>query len=141
MFLALVLQDLPHLNAALNAAAFVVVGTGFIAVKKKKVTLHKVLMLLGLLISICFMTSYLIYHLHPDTTAKKFEGAAYLRYPYLVMLVTHIILAIVTVPLVLTSAWLGIRGRITKHRKLVRWTLPIWIYVSITGVLIYLSLY
>lgn len=134
------LQDLPALNAGLNAAAGLLSLSGFLCIKKRKVTAHKVLMLAAVVCSIAFLTSYIVYHIqNPKPTA--FAGPDRLKYVYYTMLITHVILAVSLLPLVGTTVYLGLRNRLKRHVRLARWTFPIWMYVSVTGVLVYLSLY
>ncbi len=133
------IQDLPALNASLNAASATAVFFGVVAIKKGQIKAHKVCMLLGVSLSAAFLVSYVTYHLNAEAT--RFEGEGFIRGAYFLMLITHIILAVVVVPLVLTTVILALRNRLSGHKRLARWTLPIWLYVSVTGVLIYFSLY
>ena len=133
--------SLPAVNASLNAIALLLLTVGYLLIRLGKKDAHRNTMSAAFVVSCLFLVGYVTNRILVGGMHTEFGGEGVWRMIYYPMLISHIILAIVTVPLVLTSAWLGIRGRITKHRKLVRWTLPIWIYVSITGVLIYLSLY
>ena len=133
-------QDLPTLNAFLNATAGLLALAGFICIKRRKVTAHKALMLTAVVCSAAFLTSYLIYHLG-GAGVTTFKGTGWVYWVYYTMLISHVILAIVIVPMILTSVYYGLRGRLSKHVRLARWTLPLWMYVSVTGVLVYLALY
>ena len=132
-------QDLPHLNALLNSLAAVCMLAGWIAVRRGKMRLHGGLMIAATVISTAFLASYLTYHYTAGHRVFKGEGA--LRSIYLTVLVSHIVLAVVVVPLVLRTVYLAARRRWGKHRWWGRLTLPIWLYVSVTGVVVYLFLY
>lgn len=133
-------SDLPTLNAILNASAAVTLLLGFAFIKRgRQVGRHKGAMLAGFAISSAFLASYVTYHVTCE--ARRFQGTGFVRYAYLSMLASHIVLAIVLVPLVLTTLWFALSGRFERHARLARWTFPIWIYVSVTGVLVYVSLY
>ena len=130
---------LPTVNACLNATSAVLLLLGRRAIAGKDVTRHRNLMLAALLSSSVFLVFYLTrFYL---TGAHKFVGAPWLRWTYLAILVSHMILAVATVPLVFRSIWLGLKDRIAEHRRIVRFTYPIWVYVSVTGVIVYLMLY
>lgn len=130
--------DLPFVNAVLNGCAAGLLLAGFAAVTAGRVRLHKALMLSALAVSAAFLASYLTYHFGVRRGAEtKYAGEGWRRTAYYAILISHILLAIATVPLALRSAWLGITNRIDRHRKWVRWTLPIWLYVSVTGVVVY----
>jgi uncharacterized membrane protein YozB (DUF420 family) len=129
---------LPDLNAALNAAAFVLVSAGLIAIKRGAERLHQVLMLSAVAVSAAFLTSYLIYHYQVGSV--RYQGTGAMRALYLAILVSHIVLAVVQVPLILATVVLAYRNR-ARHRRLAKITAPIWLYVSITGVIVYAMLY
>lgn len=143
---------LPHLNAILNTAtSFCLVGA-FVAIKGKNEKLHKTLMLSAFAISAIFLVSYVIYHyqgaqtyygdFNKDgvlTVEEKLE-AGMMRTIYLVVLITHIILATVVVPFVLLSLYFALTKQFAKHKKVVKWGYPIWLYVAVTGVLVYLMI-
>ncbi len=137
----------PELNASLNGLAGVILVLAFIAIKRGKRKLHGLLMLLAIITSAVFLTSYLIYHLLiKEGIATRFGDVApnapnAIRYLYYLILVSHTILAVVVTPMALWSAYLGAKSRLEKHRKLARITFPIWLYVSITGVVVYWMLY
>lgn len=135
-------QDLPTVNAILNGTSAILVVAGYVAIRGKRVGLHKVCMLTALVVSALFLASYLWYHIivkHGESTS--FTGPSAARAIYLPILVTHIVLAGPATVLALVTAYLGIRGRLRTHVRLARWTLPIWLYVSVTGVIVYLMLY
>lgn len=132
-------QDLPTLNASLNAVAATLLLFGYIAIKQKKEELHKKLMISALVVSAAFLTSYLIYHYH--VPSKKFPDLGWIKTVYLIILIPHIILAAAMVPMILKTFWHAFRNEREKHRKIARITFPIWMYVSVTGVVVYFMLY
>lgn len=133
------IEDLPTLNASLNSVSFVLLLCGFFAIKKGKRELHIKLMTGALVVSAAFLTSYLIYHFH--VPSKKFPDLGWIKTVYLLILFPHIILATVMVPMILKTFWHAWRGEWDKHKKIARITFPIWLYVSVTGVVVYLMLY
>jgi uncharacterized membrane protein YozB (DUF420 family) len=133
------LHALPLLNALLNSLCAVLLCSGYIAIRRRCVALHRACMLAAVITSTLFLISYLTYHYHVGS--KPFTGQGSIRLVYFTILISHTILAAVIVPLVLltlTRAW---KAQWTRHRRLARWTLPLWLYVSVTGVVIYLMLY
>lgn len=132
-------QDLPHVNASLNALSAVLVTTGYVFIRRKNIRAHKACMIAAVAVSAAFLTSYLIYHFQVGSV--RFNGPPTIRAVYLGILLTHTILAAVVPLLVGITVYRALAGRIERHRAIARWTLPIWIYVSITGVIIYLMLY
>ena len=132
-------EDLPVLNATLNGISALLLLGGFVAIKQKAIAIHKRFMLSAFGTSTLFLISYVIYH--AQVGSKRIEAAGLLVAAYKVMLFTHIVLAAVLVPLVLVTMIRALRGRFEAHRRLARWTFPIWMYVSVTGVLIYLAVY
>lgn len=133
------IEDLPTLNASLNSVSFVLLLCGFFAIKKGRRELHIKLMTGALIVSAAFLTSYLIYHFH--VPSKKFPDLGWIKTVYLLILFPHIILATVMVPMILKTFWHAWRGEWDKHKKIARITFPIWLYVSVTGVVVYLMLY
>lgn len=134
--------DMPRCNAVLNASCTVLLLLGWIAIRLRYVTLHKMLMLLALSVSMVFLASYLFYHfavMHMEPTRFRGEGAA--RYVYFGILISHTILAITVAPMAIYITVQGLRNAIPQHVKVARWTLPIWLYVSVTGVVVYWMLY
>jgi uncharacterized membrane protein YozB (DUF420 family) len=132
-------QDLPALNASLNALATVFLLTGWVLIRQKRRGAHRACMLAALGASAAFLTSYLVYHFNVGSV--PFTRPGWIRTVYLTILFTHIVLAIAIVPLVLVTVSRALARRFDKHRRIARWTLPLWLYVSVTGVVIYLLLY
>jgi len=130
---------LADVDAILNGIAFLLICAGLVAVKRGNVELHKKLMLSAVACSALFLACYLTYHLTCEPV--KFQGEGAIKAVYLVLLVTHIVLAAVQVPLILRTVYLGLKDRREAHKKWAKVTTPIWLYVSITGVVIYLMLY
>ena len=131
--------DLPTLNAVLNGTSAVLLAFGYLFIRRKKVNLHKACMVSAFVISTLFLVSYLIYHYHAGS--KPFPGEGWTRPVYFAILISHVMLATVTLPLAIVTLARGLRGRFEKHRSIARWALPIWLYVSVTGVAVYLMLY
>jgi len=132
---------LPHLNAALNALATVLLIAGYVLIKQRKEVAHKWTMLACFGVSMLFLTSYLTYHFIIGRKLFPSYPPLAIQYLYKGILFSHIILA-VTVPfLAIATIWLGLADRRQSHRKLAWWTFPIWLYVSVTGVIVYLTLY
>ena len=131
--------DLPAINATLNGIATVLLGSGYVAIKLGRKELHKALMISALIVSAAFLACYLVYHYHAGS--KPFPDLGWIKTVYLVILIPHIILAAVMVPMILKTFWHAFRGEWESHKKIARWTFPIWMYVSLTGVVIYLMLY
>ncbi len=130
------LQSLPKLNATVNFLVTLCLLGGFFAIKRGNRELHKKFMLSAVGLSVIFLVSYVTYHYNVEET--KFGGAGFLKGIYYFILLTHILLAMVSVPLVLFSVYYGLSGQHQKHRKIVRFSFPVWLYVAITGVLVYL---
>lgn len=129
---------LPMLNAVLNGTTTLVLIFAFFAIKNKNIILHKKLMLSALVLSILFLLSYVTYHSLTDSTSYGGEGI--MKTIYLVILFSHIILAIVIVPLVLITFSRALTQKFDQHKKIARITLPLWLYVTITGVIVYLMI-
>jgi uncharacterized membrane protein YozB (DUF420 family) len=134
------LHDLPACNATFNGLAGVFLGFGFYFVKQGKVIAHRNCMIAAVCSSALFLTGYLTYHftVHGLT---HFRDPAWFRPIYLTILLTHTVLAVVIVPMILITLSYALRQRFDKHKKIARWTWPLWMYVSVTGVVIYLLLY
>jgi len=130
---------LPGINATLNACSTILLVLGFIAIKKKRVEAHKKFMGSAFIFSTVFLTTYLYYHYHVGHTA--FPGSGLIKTIYLIILIPHIILAAVMVPMILMTFYFALSGKFDSHKKIARWTLPIWLYVSFTGIIIYFMLY
>jgi putative membrane protein len=133
------LEAHPPLNAALNAVVSVLLAAGFGFIRAKRVAAHKACMLTAVAVSAVFLASYLYYHYHAGST--PFQGQGFVRTLYFTILISHTILATVILPLVIITVTLALRGRIERHRRIARWTMPLWFYVSVTGVVIYWMLY
>ncbi len=136
-------QSLPILNATLNAISTGLLIAAFIAIKKRRVRIHMVLMLAALVTSALFLTSYLIYHANvgEKSTAQMPGLPGWLRSVYLLILFPHILLAVVMVPMILMALWRAYRRQWTRHHRIATPTYWIWVYVSVTGVVIYWMLY
>ena len=130
---------LPHLNATLNASSFILLTTGYFLIRRGRVLAHKRCQIAALTASILFLISYVVYHQHHGTT--RFAGQGIARPIYFTILTTHTILAAVIVPFVIITLRRALRGDFLRHRAIARWTLPMWLYVSVTGVIVYLMLY
>ena len=130
---------LPALNAFLNGTSAVLLSIGYIFIRLKKVTAHKTCMLAALGVSFLFLISYVIYHYQAGSVA--FEGTGFIRPVYFTLLISHIVLAACIVPLALITIYRAWSGQFDRHKRIARWTLPIWLYVSVTGVIVYWMLY
>jgi uncharacterized membrane protein YozB (DUF420 family) len=130
---------LPHLNACLNATSFVLLSSGYFFIRSGKVAAHRACQIAALCVSLLFLASYLTYHFNHGTT--RFQGTGLSRPIYFTILTSHTILAIAIVPLVIITFYRAFRMDFVRHRRIARITLPLWLYVSITGVIVYLMLY
>ena len=139
------ISDLPAVNASLNALSTVFLTFGYIFIKRKKQDAHRNCMIAAFVTSTIFLVCYVAYHyLLRKTTGQSgrpFQGQGIVRPVYFFILITHVILAVIIVPLVLMSLSRGLKQRFEAHKKISRWTWPLWMYVSVTGVLVYLMLY
>jgi putative membrane protein len=135
----LTLQDLPALNATLNTLAAVLLVAGYVLIKRGHRIAHRNVMVAALVCSALFLTSYLTYH--AQVGSKRFQGAGAVRSVYLSILASHTVLAAAVPVLAIITVVFAWRRRYGKHRRLGRWTLPIWLYVSVTGVVVYWMLY
>jgi putative membrane protein len=133
------ISDLPALNATLNAIAAVFLTAGYLLIRRGKRVAHKRCMLAALTTSALFLTSYVIYH--ANAGSRPFPGEGAVRVIYFAVLLTHVPLAAAILPLALTTTVRGLRGQFDRHTRIARWTLPLWLYVSVTGVVIYVMLY
>jgi uncharacterized membrane protein YozB (DUF420 family) len=133
------LTSLPALNATLNGTAAVLLLMGRRQIRLQQVAAHRRIMIAAFVVSTLFLISYVIYHLNVGSV--RFEGQGVIRPIYFALLISHVVLAAVQLPLVLTTLVLGLRRRDATHRRWARWTYPVWLYVSVTGVIIYLMLY
>lgn len=130
---------LPHLNACLNSTSAILLLTGYTFIRSRNVAAHRACQIAALAVSLVFLTSYLIYHFNHGAT--KFQGTGVVRLIYFAILLSHTILAIVIVPLVVLTFYRAFRKDFTRHRRIARITLPLWLYVCVTGVIVYLMLY
>jgi putative membrane protein len=133
------ITDLPALNAALNLISAILLATGYFFIRSKNIRAHKACMIAALVTSTVFLTSYLIYHYNVGNVLFTKQG--WIRPVYFFILITHVTLAVVILPMVLRTAYLAFRSRFNKHVRIARWTFPLWMYVSVTGVIVYLMLY
>ena len=132
-------NDLPAVNASLNAISTVLLLTGYVFIRRRERQKHKACMIAALVTSTLFLTSYVIYH--AQVGSVPFKGTGWIRTVYFAVLIPHVILAAAIVPPILITASRGLSAKYDKHRRIARWTLPLWLYVSITGVIVYLMLY
>jgi len=133
------ISDLPVLNATLNGLAAIFLTAGYVQIRRGRRDVHKRCMLAALVTSALFLVSYVTYHL--NVGSRPFPGQGVIRVIYFAILITHVVLAATTLPLALVTAARGLKGQYSRHVRIARWTLPIWLYVSVTGVVIYLMLY
>ena len=133
------ISDLPALNASLNALASLFLLAGFVFVRQKRVEAHRLCMLAALATSVLFLASYVVYH--ANIGSRPFTGTGPIRVVYFAILISHVILAIAIVPLVLITVSRALARRFDQHRRIARITWPLWMYVSISGVVVYLLLY
>jgi putative membrane protein len=134
-------QFFPPLNASLNALSGVLLLIAYIHIRNKRIAQHRRFMLAACATSVLFLVCYVTYHALRGGVVTKFAGTGAIRTFYLTMLTTHTILAIVIVPLAILSVWNGLKMRVPQHRRVAKWTFPLWMYVSVTGVLVYFFLY
>jgi len=132
-------ETLPTVNAVLNATSAVFLVTGYRWIRQKEVLRHRAMMISACVTSAVFLLSYTIYHWHHGTT--RFPGEGAIRTVYLAVLGTHTLLAMLVPPMAIWAVLLAHRGRFQSHRAVARWLFPVWLYVSVTGVLVYLMLY
>jgi putative membrane protein len=131
--------DLPHLNAVLNSISAVLLLTGFYLIRSRRIAAHRRVMISAFVTSSLFLASYVIYH--AQVGSKPFPGTGFVRTLYLAILIPHVLLAAGVLPLALITLRRGLRRDDARHRRIARWTLPIWLFVSITGVIVYVMLY
>jgi uncharacterized membrane protein YozB (DUF420 family) len=132
----------PTINAGLNATCGVLLVVGFVLIRTRRILAHKLCMLAALAVSAVFLGCYLFYHFAVlDGHPTRFTGEGPVRYAYFGILLSHTLLAVIVAPLALTVTYFGLRNRLARHRALAQWTLPLWLYVSVTGVVVYWMLY
>ena len=132
-------HDLPAVNATLNGVAGVLLLIGFLLIRSRKIDLHRRFMIAAFITSALFLVSYLVYH--AQVGSVRFTRQGFVRPLYFTILITHVVLAATVLPLAIVTLTRGLKGRFPAHRAIARWTLPIWLYVSVTGVLVYVLLY
>ena len=132
-------SDLPLVNASLNGVATVLLIVGYACIRRRRITAHRTAMVAAFITSVLFLISYLTYHAHAGS--RPFPGQGPIRVVYFVILISHIILAATIPPLAGITLWRAYRRRFDRHMKIARWTLPLWLYVSVTGIVVYLMLY
>ena len=133
------LESFPSINAGLNGTCALLLLVGYFLIRNKQPALHQACMLLAFVVSVLFLSSYLYYHAHHGAT--RFQGVGWIRPVYFGILITHTVLAPVVTVLSILTLVLGLTQRLEKHKRVARWTLPAWLYVSATGVVIYWMLY
>ena len=132
--------DLPGVNASLNALSAVLLATGLVFIKRQNKLAHRNCMIAALASSTLFLACYLVYHCSVRAVTK-FQGVGWVRPVYFFILISHVILAAAILPLIVTTVLRAARGQFDRHKKIARWTWPLWMYVSVTGVVVYLMLY
>jgi uncharacterized membrane protein YozB (DUF420 family) len=130
---------LPALNATLNGTSALLIATGRVLIRRGNMVAHRACMIAAVVCSTAFLVSYLWYHAHVGSV--RFQGPGVVRPLYFAILISHTLLAAAVVPLVIVTLARGLRARFDRHRAIARWTYPIWLYVSVTGVVIYVMLY
>ena len=131
--------DLPEVNATLNAISALLLVTGYILIRRGQTQEHRLCMLAAFVTSALFLASYVVYHLNVGSVA--FTGQGTIRMVYFTILISHIILAIVILPMAIVTLLRALRGQFESHRRIAKWTLPLWLYVSVTSVVVYWMLY
>src|SRR4029077_12912504 len=134
-------QALPAINAAVNATSGEQLLTAYILIKQKRIAQHRRFMLAACYTSIAFLCCYVLNHYLRHGVVTHFRGTGAIRPIYFTLLTTHTFLAIVIVPMAIVTVWNGLKMRVPQHRRIARWTFPLWMYVSVTGVLVYFFLY
>jgi len=133
------INSLPTLNAILNATSGILIVAGFILIRKKRVSAHKACMIGAVVTSTLFLISYLVYHYYHGVT--RFPGTGASRPVYFSILTSHTLLAIIIVPFVIVTLTRALKNQFGRHMRIAKWTFPMWLYVSVTGVVVYLMLY
>ncbi len=135
----LTVHDLSTVNAILNAISAVLLTVGYLFIRRRRWKIHRAFMLAAFVSSTLFLVSYLIYH--ANVGSVPYQGQGTWRVVYFAILISHVVLAAAIVPLALLTLWRAVRGEFARHRVIARWALPLWLYVSVTGVTVYLMLY
>ncbi len=133
------IHDLPALNATLNAISGVLLAIGYLLIRARRIEQHRRCMIAAFIASSLFLVSYVVYH--AQVGSVRFTREGFVRPLYFTILITHVTLAAAVLPLAILTLSRGLQARYAKHRAIARWTLPIWLYVSVTGVLVYVLLY
>ncbi len=133
------ISDLPALNASLNGLAGCLLAAGYVFIRRKRIAAHRACMVSAFIASTLFLVSYVVYHAHVGS--RPFPGQGAVRLLYFSILITHVTLAAAIVPMALITLKRGLKLDVIRHRRIARWTWPLWMYVSVTGVVIYLMLY
>jgi len=131
----------PVINATLNGTSAVLIATGRGLIRRGHVAAHRAFMIAAVVSSTAFLACYVWYHAHAGVGSVRFQGQGMVRPVYFAILISHTLLAVVVVPLVIITLVRALRARFDRHRAIARWTYPIWLYVSVTGVVIYVMLY
>lgn len=134
-------QALPAINATLNAASGVLLLIAYVLIKQKRIAQHRRFMLAACYTSLLFLCCYVLNHYLRHGVVTRFKGTGAIRPVYFTLLTTHTFLAIVILPMAIITVWNGLKMRVPQHRRIARWTFPLWMYVSVTGVLVYFFLY
>jgi len=133
------LQQLPTLNASLNALSGLFLATGYFMIRQRRIAAHRACMLAAFAASMLFLTSYVIYH--ANVGSRPFLGQGPIRVAYFALLISHVLLAAAILPMAIVTVRHGLRAQYDRHVRIARWTFPTWVYVSVTGVIIYVMLY
>jgi uncharacterized membrane protein YozB (DUF420 family) len=132
-------RDLPTVNAVLNSIAAILLVTGYVLIRRRRIQAHRRVMIAAFTASVLFLASYLVYHFQAGSV--RFQRTGTIRTVYLWILLTHTVLAAAVPFLAVITLYRGLRGSYERHRRIARWALPIWLYVSVTGVAVYWMLY
>jgi uncharacterized membrane protein YozB (DUF420 family) len=135
----LTIHDLPAVNATLNAISGVLLVIGYLLIRARRIELHRRFMIAAFVASSLFLVCYIVYH--AQVGSVRFTRQGFVRPLYFTILITHVSLAATVLPLAILTLSRGLQAKYTRHRAIARWTLPIWLYVSVTGVLVYVLLY
>jgi uncharacterized membrane protein YozB (DUF420 family) len=130
---------LPAVNATLNATSGIFLLTGYVLIKQRRINAHRNAMLAAFTSSTLFLISYLVYHYHVGS--HPFAGQGIIRPIYFAILISHVVLAVVILPFIISTLTKGLRAQYVRHKRVAKWTFPLWMYVSVTGVIVYLMLY
>ena len=132
---------LPTFNAMLNATSGILIVIGFLMIRRRRIAAHRACMLGAITCSSLFLISYVVYHVGFGAGVTRFVGTGWVKTAYHTILISHTILAVTVVPFVIVTLTRALRGDFRRHRNVARWTFPMWLYVSVTGVIVYLMLY